>query len=223
MRAIEKVIKAWREGDAVQYRSAGKLEWRTPSPGMRLSFTKGNEYRREGFNEVVRGLDGLVPETGLERGEAVPVPSPNPVYGTKDTNPKDHIGNRKLQLGLIPFVAQAEEALALTDGKYKYGAHNWTVAGVRASIYIDAALRHIARFNAGEDRDPESGVHNLGHARACLAILLDATARDKLTDDRPPSLEGVADTQRFANAITTELIDRHSAKHNPTHYSKGDS
>lgn len=141
---------------------------------------------------------------------------------TKPTNPKDASGNRKLQLGLVPFAFQAFTALALTDGKYKYGAYNWTVGGVRASIYIDAALRHIQRWNNGQANDPDSGVHNLGHAAACLAILLDAEQRCVLNDDRPPSVSPaqLQAMQDEFNAATGRLIDGHvAAGRAPYHYS----
>jgi hypothetical protein len=145
---------------------------------------------------------------------------------TKPTNPKDAIGNRKLQLGLVPFAFQALTALALTDGKYKYGAHNWTIGGVRASIYIDAAMRHLQRWNNGQENDPDSNVHNLGHAAACLAILLDAEARGVLRDDRPPAMDfkALLRFQEYANTHTGELIDGHvAAGRAPRHWTIEDS
>lgn len=153
---------------------------------------------------------------------------PEPVAATdlKPTNPKDTIGNRKLQLGLLPFAFQAETALALTDGKYKYGAHNWAVGGVRASIYIDAALRHITRFNGGEEHDPDSGAHNLGHAAACLAILLDAQSRNVLNDDRPPAhdAERMLQLQEQYNVLTASIIDKHVAHGRaPKHWTIADA
>lgn len=156
--------------------------------------------------------------------EAAPEPEvlaePEPDTSLKPTNPKDAIGNRKLQLGLLPFAFQAHASLALTDGKYKYGAHNWTIGGVRASIYIDAALRHIARFNAGQLHDPDSRIHNLGHAAACLAILLDAEARGVLNDDRPPAIptELLEQLQVQFNDATGRLIDTHVAAGRAPHH-----
>lgn len=143
----------------------------------------------------------------------------------KPTNPKDAIGNRKLQLGLLPFAFQGLTALALTDGKYKYGAHNWTIGGVRASIYIDAALRHLQRWNNGQANDPDSGVHNLGHAAACIAILLDAETRGVLNDDRPPAMnpDVLLGLQNAYNTITGRLIDDHvAAGRAPRHWTIAD-
>jgi hypothetical protein len=77
--------------------------------------------------------------------------------------------------------------MAFGDGAGKYGPYNWRGNKVKASVYIAAAKRHLAAWLDGERLAPDSGVHHLGHARACLAILLDAEATGNLVDDRPPS------------------------------------
>lgn len=102
----------------------------------------------------------------------------------KPTNPKDAIGSLKLPLHLWPTTASAMGCLGLLDGALKYGRANWRVAGVRASIYFDAANRHLNAWFEGEDVDPDSGVPHLSHALACLAIVVDAQAAGKLVDDR---------------------------------------
>lgn len=103
---------------------------------------------------------------------------------TKPTNPKDAIGSDKLPLHLWPTTATALGCLGLLDGALKYGRTNWRDAGVRVSIYVDAAQRHLAAYFEGEDADPDSGLPHLAHALACLAILVDAAAAGRLTDDR---------------------------------------
>lgn len=102
----------------------------------------------------------------------------------KDTNPKDAIGSKKLPMHLWPTTATAMGCLGLADGALKYGRANWRSAGVRASIYFDAANRHLAAWFEGEEADPDSGLPHLSHALACLAIIVDAQAAGKLTDDR---------------------------------------
>ena len=67
----------------------------------------------------------------------------------------------------------------------KYGAANWRVSPVSTSTYINAALRHLYAWQDGEEADPVSRLHHLGHAAACLAILLDAQEQGSLLDDRP--------------------------------------
>lgn len=176
--------------------------------------------------EYNQGSSGSADVWHAARKFELDAPTPTAAPDLKPTNPKDAIGNRKLQLGLVPFAFQALTALALTDGKYKYGAHNWTIGGVRASIYIDAAMRHLQRWNSGQAFDPDSGVHNLGHAAACIAILLDAETRGVLTDDRPPAMPvGVLDSfQQYANRHTGELIDGHvAAGRAPRHWTIEDS
>lgn len=103
---------------------------------------------------------------------------------TKPSNPKDVLGAAKLPLHLWPETATLIGAVALLDGALKYGRSNWRAVGVRASIYVDAARRHINAWFEGEDNDPDSGVPHLGHALACIAILIDAQAVRKLVDDR---------------------------------------
>jgi hypothetical protein len=102
----------------------------------------------------------------------------------KETNPKDAIGSNKLPLHLWPETATAMGCLGLLDGACKYGRANYREIGVRASIYVDAARRHLTAWFEGENADPDSGLPHLAHALACLAILVDAEAVGKLTDDR---------------------------------------
>lgn len=126
---------------------------------------------------------------------------------TKDTNPKDAIGCKKPPLSVLPAPAMYVAALALLDGACKYRRHNWRIAGVRSSVYYDAAMRHLTRWWEGETVDPDSGIPHLGHAMACLIILLDADLAKKLTDDRPPASP---DTwMKEIQSRVDELLTRH--------------
>ncbi len=109
---------------------------------------------------------------------------------TKDTNPKDLVGQTKANLFLIPPAAKIALAEAMMDGAAKYQPYNWREKGVRISVYLSAAERHMLAFLDGENNAPDSGVHHLGHAMACFAILLDAISLGNVVDDRP--LEGRA-------------------------------
>lgn len=106
-----------------------------------------------------------------------------------DDNPKTRHGITKVPLQLIPGTALAIEATAFRDGSIKYGPYNWRDEPVSASIYIAAALRHIEQWYNGEELADDSGVHHLGHARACLAIVLDAQVAKSLNDDRPVAVD----------------------------------
>ncbi len=107
---------------------------------------------------------------------------------TKDTNPKDVIGDKKVPLWLLSCIAKAHWALAQFSGLTKYGSHNWRVVGVRASVYLSAIGRHVDAYTNGERLDPLDGTHHLGNVMACCAILIEAEAAGMLKDDRPPSV-----------------------------------
>src|SRR5690348_17217993 len=102
-------------------------------------------------------------------------------------NPKDRIGAKKVSLTKLPAVAEIHGAHAMMDGARKYGPYNWRGNKVLASIYIDALRRHLMCWFEGQEEADDSGVHHLGHAIACAAILLDAQETGNLVDDRPPA------------------------------------
>ena len=103
---------------------------------------------------------------------------------TNPDNPKDKFGRVKVCVSFIPKIAILAEAVVMALGGRKYGPFNWREKPVKAETYLDAAFRHIALWEAGEDNDDESGVSHLAHARACCGILIDALAHEALIDDR---------------------------------------
>lgn len=105
--------------------------------------------------------------------------------GGNAVNPKDLVGVKKVSLTKLPPVAALHAAHALMNGAARYGPYNWRDKAVRASIYVDACERHLNAWLDGEEDAQDSGVHHLGHAIACLAILLDAQEAGMLVDDRP--------------------------------------
>lgn len=105
---------------------------------------------------------------------------------SKLTNPKDIIGSAKLDMGLVPSTLMVCVAKGFLEGALKYGRYNWRIAGVRASIYHAALLRHVAKWWNGQERDVKTRVHHLDSAIACLGIIRDAELFGQLTDDRPP-------------------------------------
>jgi hypothetical protein len=56
---------------------------------------------------------------------------------------------------------------------------------VEIMTYLAAMRRHIDCLIDGEDIDPESGAHHLGHVAAGCAIVLDARRAGTLVDNRP--------------------------------------
>ncbi len=123
----------------------------------------------------------------------------------KETNPKDSVGVRKWrQFTTVPLTVLAELGTAMLEGARKYGRHNYRVAGVRASVYVDAAIGHIAQWWEGEDVDADSNLSHITKAIASLVVLRDAMLQDMLTDDRPPKakLDAVRnDLQKVVDAM----------------------
>lgn len=131
----------------------------------------------------------------------------------KDSNPKDGCGAKKPPLSYIPRTVLYEVGNALFEGSRKYGAYNWRIAGVRASIYQDACGRHLDAWHEGQDLDPDSGIHHVSKAIAGLIVIRDAMICDKFVDDRPPSAP--ADWMEKAQAQTDAIIERHPTSKAP--------
>ena len=100
-------------------------------------------------------------------------------------DPKGIAGKTKPQLQLIPPALNVETAKALSLGADKYGPWNWRENKVEIMTYLGAMKRHIDCLIEGEDIDPESGAHHLGHVAAGCGIVLDARKHGTLIDNRP--------------------------------------
>jgi len=126
---------------------------------------------------------------------------------SKDTNPKDSVGTKKVPLSTVPSPVLMEVGLAMLEGSRKYGRHNYRIAGVRSSVYYDAVMRHLMAWWEGEDLDPDSGLPHITKAMSTLVVLRDAQMNDKVSDDRPPSVKPgwVQDMNKKAE----EIIDRY--------------
>ncbi len=125
----------------------------------------------------------------------------------KDTNPKDAIGAAKVPFSTVPARVIAETGLAMLEGALKYGRHNFRSAGVRASVYYDAALRHLTAWYEGQDIDPGSGLPHVVKAIACLVVLRDGQIQGNWNDDRPPPTPG--DWVGELNELAGALIERY--------------
>lgn len=101
------------------------------------------------------------------------------------TNPKDILGVKKPRLSLVPPAGFVYAALAMANGADKYGPYNWRDKKVQVMIYLEAAMRHILSFQDGEANAKDSGIPHLGHAIACLLIIIDALETGNLIDNRP--------------------------------------
>lgn len=126
-------------------------------------------------------------ETPCSIHGTIGVPIRERAINSKDTNPKDAVGTKKVPISVLSFPVLGEVALAMLEGARKYGRHNYRVAGVRASVYIDAVImRHLGPFWEGEDIDPDSGLNHITKAIAGLIVLRDSMIQGNWVDDRPP-------------------------------------
>lgn len=91
--------------------------------------------------------------------------------------------NGKAPLTWIPMEALQAEAQVFRFGGNKYGRNNYK-KGMQWTRLLDAALRHIYAYANGEDKDPESGISHLAHARCSLAMVLLYEAHKLGEDDR---------------------------------------
>jgi hypothetical protein len=104
----------------------------------------------------------------------------------KDTNPKDSVGIKKFSMSTIPSGVLAEVAVGMLEGAVKYGRHNYREAGVRWSVYHDAAQRHLMAFQEGQDDDPDSLLCHITKVITCMIVLRDSMIQGNWVDDRPP-------------------------------------
>jgi len=125
--------------------------------------------------------------------------------GTKQTNPKDAVGTKRIPLSVVPSAPLGEVGLAMLEGARKYGRHNYRAVGVRHSTYYDSTFRHLTAWWEGEDIDPDSGLHHLSKAIAGLVVLRDCQIRGNDVDDRPPGYE--KGWQALLNEAAGEIVD----------------
>lgn len=110
----------------------------------------------------------------------------DPAPPVLNTNIGLHLDEGKSQVdGIDPqFMLAVGEILEY--GARKYAKYNWT-KGIDYSRIYGSLVRHMLRWYAGEDIDPESGKPHLWHAACNLAFLISYTAREGYEDfdDRP--------------------------------------
>jgi len=140
----------------------------------------------------------------------------------KDTNPKDSVGCTKPPLHCIPMPVLFEVGMGMYEGGWKYREANWRVIGVRASIYFDAAMRHLTAWWDGEDIDPASKIHHISKVMSCLAVLRDCQMQAEngsgvsYKDDRPPkSHVPMSKLEDQFKAMLTRLQSEHGDRKPP--------
>lgn len=141
------------------------------------------------------------------------------INSMKPSNPKDLAALTRAPMSVVPMTVLAETGVAMVEGMLKYGRHNYRDTGVQASIYIDAALRHIFKFWEGQDLDPDSTINHITKAIASLIVLRDGFISGNVTDDRPPV---VVDATEFWNALSKsiEFLKEKYGDINPKHFTE---
>ncbi len=87
----------------------------------------------------------------------------------KPTNPKDLAGMAKPPMSTVSKLVLAELGVAMLEGATKYGKFNYRGTEVLASVYLDAAGRHLTAWEEGQDIDPGSGLNHITKAIAAVA------------------------------------------------------
>lgn len=166
---------------------------------------QGEDFWGEIYEQIKDGTYFDAPQHTPEDFEAK---AKEHVHGTKDTNPKDGVGAKKVPMSGMPIPVLMECGLVKLHGDLKYGRYNWREAGVRASVYYDAALRHLAAYWEGEDIDPDSGIHHISHVITGLSVLRDSQLQGNCNDDRPkPYKSGWVSEM---NEIASNMIEKHN-------------
>lgn len=138
--------------------------------------------------------------------------------GRKPTNPKDFVGLTKPPMSTVSKLVMAEVGVAMLEGAMKYGRHNYRGTDVLASIYIDAAGRHLDAWYEGQELDPDSGMSHLTKAIASLTVLRDAQIVGTMIDDRPPAMAPAGFWEDLGNKVKAIIARYGHVK--PKHYTE---
>ena len=141
--------------------------------------------------EFMPKQDDIITLTDPDTGETMQLPNSiiknhielRTVVGEMPTGTALKFDDGKLPFHLLSTEAMNQTAAVLAFGAEKYAEHNWR-KGFVWSRPLSAAMRHITAFNAGEDKDPESGLSHLAHAACCIMFLLEFEKTHKELDDR---------------------------------------
>jgi hypothetical protein len=144
---------------------------------------KAENTRKPTQEESAEILESLTKNNKAIFEEAMKEIELKTVVGTMPTGTALKFDGSKLPLHLLSTEAMNQTAAVLAFGAEKYAAHNWR-KGFVWSRPLSAAMRHITAFNAGEDKDPESGLSHLAHAACCIMFLLEFEKTHKELDDR---------------------------------------
>jgi hypothetical protein len=88
-----------------------------------------------------------------------------------------HKDKGKPDLTYFPYPALVEAARVFEYGAKKYEDYNYKKGkGLSTKTLLKSCLRHIGKYNNGEDIDIESGLPHLPMAMVNLAMIIDLKA-----------------------------------------------
>tara|TARA_R110000751_G_scaffold99773_3_gene193332 strand:+ start:123 stop:644 length:522 start_codon:yes stop_codon:yes gene_type:complete len=115
---------------------------------------------------------------------ARPMLKPSNQYSTHSQDKAKTDDKGKPPLAKIPLALLNEVADVMEYGHAKYGDYNNFKKGMEISRNLSCALRHIYKFQNGEDLDQESTKSHLAHAATRLAFVLQNLKDGTAIDDR---------------------------------------
>ena len=105
----------------------------------------------------------------------------------------------KNQLNLVPPDALWALGEVFTKGAEKYAANNW-LKGMDWSKVEGCMMRHLLKYQMGEDRDEETGCLHMAHVAWNAMAILTYQLRGIGTDDRQ-DFPALAVTEAAAKSI----------------------
>ena len=96
--------------------------------------------------------------------------------------------DKAVPLQLIPPEALMEVAKVLGYGAKKYAVNDWrrdTIQNIPMSRTYGSIQRHLNKWYAGEDVDPDTGLNHIAHATTqCMILLMALQEAPEAMDDR---------------------------------------
>lgn len=130
-------------------------------------------------------------------------------------------GKPHLDLVLTPAGIEIGKALTFGGQKYKDDWNYMRGTGLQWRRLGAACLRHVSSWLNGEDQDPESGLHHLAHAGACIVMALNLVMLKRGADDRmgaelskgePPAATNTASAAQVYSTVSASAAVEHSVK-----------
>ena len=86
----------------------------------------------------------------------------------KENKKADRFNDGKLKWSLVHFESLNPMVKVLEFGAQKYSADNWK-KGLDKKEILESMMRHLTALMDGQEKDPESGLHHIGHIQ-CNAM-----------------------------------------------------